>query len=316
MANELIPADQTTAMQAVDTIAREYGLAASENLGQIERTLMIATGTEKMKAMLTDKVMAPIMALQGSTLGFRTDKDASGGYPMAVVRDVTCEALMRGFRAVGNEFNIIAGRFYAAKDGCKRRVIEWPNLTEFNLELSFPTDKGGTSYVDAIATWKLNGVENVLERRGKTAIPIRRNSGMLDDAILGKAERKMYAAVLNRLSTFVIPEGEVDADAIDVTSRPVGGVKRSSLNDYAEAEAEPDIPKPSIDPEEQIGFLDSFRSKLEMTREANGIAEVQKEAASLARSGKLSAETLRHVNDLANQRRKAIRNNSDKLFAN
>lgn len=305
MATELIPVDQMSALRAVETIATDYGLAAIEDKGQLERTLMLATGTAKLKELLSPQVMKPIMALQGTTLGFRTDKDKDGGYPMEIVRDVACEALLRGFRMIGNEVNIIAGRFYAAKDGCKRRVLEWPGLTQFNLELSFPTDKGGSAYVDAIATWSLNGKPDQLERRGKTAIPIRRNSGMIDDAILGKAERKMYAAVLNRLSTFVIPDGEVDADAIDVTSRPVNTPKRSILNDYADSE--PKQQAPQFDPADQAALVDEFSQTLGGAEDNQGVVECQKMAAQYAREGKLSPDSLSKVNDLANKRRAALR---------
>jgi hypothetical protein len=190
--------------------------------------------------------------------------------------------------------------------------MEWPGLTEFNLELAFPTDKGGSAYVEAIATWKVSGRPDQLERRGKTAIPIRRNSGMIDDAILGKAERKMYAAVLNKLSSFVIPDGEIDADAIDVNSRQVNTPRRSSLNDYADPAT--DERKPAFDPQGQSEAVDGFRSNLEIARDNGEVAKVQKEAAEWAKSGRLSPESLGMVNTLANQRRSAIRKNNGKLF--
>ena len=312
MGTELIPAKLKTAMANVEAVSRDYGLAAIENKGELERGLMLAEGTTQMMALLTEEVMKPIMALQGSTLGFRTDKDSAGGYPLKAVRDVTIEAYLRGFRMTGNEVNIIAGRFYAAKDGCRRRVLEWPGLKEFRHELSFPTDKGGTAYVNALATWTLNGKPDQYERRDKTAIPSRRNSGMGDDAILGKAERKLYAGVLNQLSSFVIPDGEVDADTVNATSQPADA-RRSSLNDYAdETPAEP--AKPTFDPEEQIGMVDGFRSNLEMATDNKAAADVQKEAATWARDGKLSPESLEAVNKLANQRRSAIRKGSSQLF--
>lgn len=304
MSGELIPADLRTALETVESVSQQYGLAALENKNNLERTLMMSAGMTELKKLLTPAVMAPIMALQGTSLGFRTDKDRDGGYPLEVVRDVACDALLRGFRMVGNEVNIIAGQFYAAKNGCRRRVLEWPGLTEFALELSFPTDKGGCAYVDGLASWSLDGTPDQLERRGKTAIPIKRNAGMGDDAILGKAERKMYAAVLNRLSSFIVtPEGEVDAE---VNGQQQARVKRSSLNDWADAPPQ-EKAAPQFSESEQTGAVASYASRLDSATTAKDVIAVQKEAAGAAQAQSLSPDSLAKVNELANKRRAALK---------
>lgn len=102
-------------------------------------------------------------------------------------------------------------------------------MTEFALELAYPTTRDGRTVVEGIATWKLDGKPDELVCRGKTAIPIRVNAGMIDDATMGKAERKFYARVLNRLSSFVMPDGEVEAEPAGAA--PDKRVQRSSLND-------------------------------------------------------------------------------------
>lgn len=311
MSTDLVPAEQRAAMEKVKAVATEYGLAATEKTDEFERGLMLAAGMEKLRALLTSQVMKPIMALQGSTLGFRTDKDAAAGYPENVVRDVVCEALLRGFRPVGNEFNIIAGRFYAAKDGCRRRVLEWPGLTKFVMDVSYPSDKPGTAYVEAVASWELEGKPDELVRCGKSAIPIRRNAGMGDDAILGKAERKMYAAVLNRLSSFVIPDGEVEGDVIDTSSRPAEP-RRSRLNELAAPPAE--AATVTFDPKEQAVMVDEYAEGFGQANTSREITTIQQNAAREAREGRLSPASLSQVNALANQRRAALKRNDGKLF--
>jgi hypothetical protein len=298
MNTELIPADQKTAMEAIEQTAKDYGIMSLDGKNEMEKTLILATGMEKLKGFLTPQIMKPIMALQNSTLGFRTDKE--GGYPEEVVRDVTAEALLRGFRMVGNEVNIIATRFYAAKDGCRRLVIKWPGLTEFELHMSFPRDDGGKCLVEAIASWKLNGIEDSLEKRGKEAISIRRNSGMIDDAILGKAERKMYAAVLSKLSNFIMPEGEVDQEFNGAPRPPK--VKRSSLNDYADEQKEQ--PKPPADPAEQDILVLDYKAEIDRAETPLDIQGLQKRA---AMAGTLSAESLSKVNAYANERKRKMR---------
>ena len=154
---ELVPADIRVAMTSVQEVATQYGLVAIHDHNPGEKTLMLAEGLRRVRELLTPQVMAPIMALQCSTLGFLTDKDISGGYTVDVVKGVATEAFLRGFRMVGNEVNIIAGRFYAARNGCKRLVLEWPGLTEFDMQLSYPQQRDGKTVVDMIAAWKLDG---------------------------------------------------------------------------------------------------------------------------------------------------------------
>lgn len=296
MSTELIPTDKKQALAALETVAQEYGLMATKGHSEMERTYILAEGMAKMKAMLTPEIMKPIMALQGSSLGFRTDKDSAGGYPLDVVREVAAEAFLRGFRGVGNEFNIIANRFYAAKDGCRRQVLEYPGLSEFEYEMSFPRDEGGKAYVEFVARWKLDGRPDELVRAGKTALSIRRNTGMIDDAVLGKAERKMFAAILSRLNNFIMPEGEVDAEPV---AQAPSKVKRSSLNDFAP----PAPPAPTWNPDDQAQLVGEWCELIAEANDVKRLTEVQREA---AKSASLSPDSLAAINKAANARRAVL----------
>src|SRR5690349_9721900 len=133
------------------------------------------------------------MPLQNSKLGFLTDKKE--GYPWEVVRDVLCEAFLRGFHPVNNEFNIIAEGFYGAKNGFERIVLDWPGLSDLRIDMGVPTmagDKG--ALVPCTAAWRFDGQEMKVEclpatttKDGEvlsidTRIPVRVNSGMGPDA--------------------------------------------------------------------------------------------------------------------------------------
>src|SRR5207248_1658358 len=72
------------------------------------------------------------------------------------------------------------------------------------------SEKGAV--VKCRAEWKQEGTSQVLERE----FAIRVNSGMGTDAIIGKATRKLYAAICERLSGKVTPEGEAGEEAIEV----------------------------------------------------------------------------------------------------
>lgn len=211
----IVPGPQAVAR--IDEIAgAATGLFADARAAiSFREELAVAQAINDMRAALTPEVMAPLMALMNSDLGFRTDRDPMQGertgrrvdpYPVDVVRECFIEAKLRGFRSVGNEWNIISGRFYAAKNGLRRKVLEYPGLTDYREVLGLPrvaADKGGAT-VHCRATWKRDGIADALE----DDFPIRLNSYMGADAILGKAQRKLLARVYHRLGGIMTPEGE------------------------------------------------------------------------------------------------------------
>jgi hypothetical protein len=66
---------------ALDQVADEYSLAKIEGMSSFRKTFMLAAGVQRLRALITHEIMIPIMELQGTSLGFRTDKDCGGGYP-------------------------------------------------------------------------------------------------------------------------------------------------------------------------------------------------------------------------------------------
>jgi len=124
------------------------------------------------------------------------------------VKECLIEATIRGVRPVNNEFNIIAGRCYLTKNGVAHLLREFPGLTDLRPRFGVPKmvgEKG--ALVAASAAWKLNGKPDSIEER---EYPIRVNAGMGADAVLGKATRKLYAAIYAQLTGSEQMEGEVD----------------------------------------------------------------------------------------------------------
>ena len=226
MPNELttIPAAK---LEAMELIAKECNFIAIMNTdGLFAGQIAMASAVHQLAELIDDQMMAPIMSLQNTGLGFKTDK-AQGGYPVQIVKQVMIEATMRGLRMVGNEVNIIGGNFYATKNGMKRLVMEWPGLTDFVLVQDIPKESGSGASIGCKATWKLDGSEDFLECRNEQSIPVRKNAGQIIDAILGKGARKMYARVYDKLcgGKCQIPEGE----AIDVPFEKARKVTKSTL---------------------------------------------------------------------------------------
>lgn len=203
----------------LDEVAKKYELAGPDE-APFKRALTLSKSMADLRALLTPEVMAPIYGLMNTTLGFKTDRDphqkTKNGeyktpYAMEVVRDVMIEAILRGYRPVGNEINIIAGNFYATKNGLRRRVTNFPGMKEFKDVYGVPrvASTGKGAVVTCTAIWKLNGADDGLS----CDIGIKGDDFTGLDAYTGKAERKLLKRVMDRISGFDTPEG--DASEVD-----------------------------------------------------------------------------------------------------
>jgi len=237
------------ASERIEMAINECGVLAVRDQPVFMQAIRMAHGIRMIREALPEAfVKESFLPLQNSALGFLTDKP--DGYPWEVVRDVLCEALLRGFRPVGNEFNIIAGRFYGAKAGFERIVVEYQGMSDLRINLGVPTlagDKG--ALVPCEASWvflgKADSIACVQSKDGlDTRIPVRVNSGMGPDAILGKATRKLFARIYQRLtgcSRDVIDSDldEVPRAELPAPAAPEQDGKRIKLGRNGSASAEP-----------------------------------------------------------------------------
>ncbi len=208
---------------ALDNTAREANrmlLAAERDRNDMAKGLIMAKAMKRLQALMTPEILRDVMELQGSKLGFRTDKDSDGGYKdPQIIRDIMIQALLRGLRPTGNEINIIAGSLYVTKEGFQRLLSEFPGLSNLHIDIGVPANAGDGALVPARASWKLDGKpdELICERRGDTdyRIAVRVNKGQGVDAIQGKAASKLFRRVYERLTGTLL---EVDADTADAES--------------------------------------------------------------------------------------------------
>jgi hypothetical protein len=213
-------------IKALDAFAEANSLALlTTDKGQFESAIMVADAITHLKSMLTAEVMKPIMALQGTSIGYRTDKDATGGYPVEVVRDAFIDVVLKGFKVVGNEFNIIAGRAYFTREGYEGALLRLSRLghfSDFQDAYSIPKMVSDSeAIVTASASWKFKGVVGKIEN---AQFSIRMNKGMGADGAIGKAKRKLKARVHERVTGIAATEGDTsDGPVIDVHSTPVTG---------------------------------------------------------------------------------------------
>jgi len=176
------------------------------NLQGFERAYTTAQSIEVLKTLLTDEYMKPIMQLQGNRLGFKSDKDKSGGYPMEQVKNCLIEAVLMGLQPYGNEFNIIAGNTYATKEGLGRLLASWKGL-KYSLICGVPkpAQDGKSAVIDVNIKWAING-----ESKEETIpISVKMDAYTSVDALIGKATRKGRAWLVSAISGIEVTDGDV-----------------------------------------------------------------------------------------------------------
>lgn len=207
-------------------------VTGKEGLIGFNKAYMMASGIIQLRELLTPEYMAPIMQLQGSRLGFRTDRDKNQdgskgpGYPMEVVRECIIEATLNGYEVTGNQFNIIASGFYPTKEGTSAKLNKVPGLKP-TIICGLPklNAEGTSAAVEVSVKWKFNS-EDFIETLN---IPIRVNKAMGLDAIVGKAKRKANYWLLERISGVDIAEFDVeDIEHKVVSSSPLKKDKEQS----------------------------------------------------------------------------------------
>jgi len=186
----------------LDKVVDVYSLAAIEGKGRFEKMFAMASGVQKLRELITPDLMKPIMQLQNTKLGFRTDAI----YKDSIVKDCLIEAVLRGLQPVGNQFNIICGQTYITKEGFTHLLKEFPGFSSLRLDFGVPKIEQSGALVDVTGSWILNGVVGSLTRK----IPVKLQSGMGSDAALGKAERKMKASIYAQITGQDLPDGEAD----------------------------------------------------------------------------------------------------------
>lgn len=218
--------------EAIEAAITECGIRSIAKLPKFMQAIRMAQGIAAMRTALSDDfVRGTLMPLMGTTLGFLTDLDHDKDgrrYGINVVRDCAIEAMLRGFNVVGNEFNVIAGRFYGTRAGFERQVLEFPGLANLVLQPGVPhlvADKG--ALVPFSASWTLHGeamrIECQQTKDGMDLrIPVKVNSGMGPDAIIGKATRKMLYRIWSRINgaSYGLVDGEIGDEPLVTTGEP------------------------------------------------------------------------------------------------
>lgn len=245
-------------------------------------SMLIAYGISELKRELNrPEIRKMVESLVNSRLGFMTDrtpaalkynekrgKGPTWPYKYDEIVDCCIDALMNGYRLTGNEMNIIAGNFYGAKAGKKRKIEDHPGVTDFDFSITTPVHDGQYAKVQAFADWKQGGQPRKIGysengKEGRLFFKIRVNKMMGEDAIMGKAESKLFRRVLMSITGRSIPEstdiGEEVAPEPEKPTLPAG--------DNSDAYKPQKLDKPEAAPEPKT-FADAVDEKAEEAEKA------------------------------------------------
>jgi hypothetical protein len=179
----------------------------NKDLAGFQRGLQLAEAMSDLRLAMNDEYMSKMMQLQGSKIGFRTDKDKEGGYTAPVVKDCIIEATLKGVEVVGNQFNIIAGNMYVTKEGFQHLLKKIPGLY-FNVYSSGVNIAGDSksAVVNMTIQYKLNGKEE------NEVVPfgVKMNAYMGADGAIGKAERKARKWLYEKITGLDFGDDEVE----------------------------------------------------------------------------------------------------------
>lgn len=299
--SQLIEADPEVV--DIDGVLTESRAAIAQATGQMQKALIQAKTVKALREWMTDARVKEIAELADTELGFLTDRTPGTRgkdgqpmkpYPLTVIRDVTIVALMNGFQLVGNQFNVISGRFYPTSEGIATVLSKWPGLSDLKLEPGVPAKMDGGALVPFRASWKINGVADSMDCVGDYRIPVRCYSSSTVDEILGRAKSKIRRRILERISgsTFDDPDEQETLPAVVAAGQPSEAIESQVPEDSAASKPEPGP--------------DDFRAFLERIGKIDSAAGVKRAAAEFRESFSLADEDDAYVSDVTDERVRAI----------
>lgn len=199
----LIGAAEMTLSKDIETAVTELN---SGNYTGFALAIAKAKVVEMISNALTSEMMKPVMAMQGKAYGFKIDLKGKDTYKEEIVRDCMIEATLSGLEFTGNQFNIIGGNMYAAKNGCTHILLKNGVQNEVSFQLS--KEKDGVTVCPTTISW--------ITRDGKTGkqtieFPVKVYKGITtEEAIQGKCERKIKSWLIEKLTGIIIKDGDID----------------------------------------------------------------------------------------------------------
>lgn len=251
-----LPAN-TAALQAVTEHTQAvYELVKSGDNSPLT-AIATANALQALREALTPEVLQNLRKLQGSPLGFLTDRDKGekldrgkyapgSSYDDATLADVVIFAASKGARMTGNEVNIIKGKGYLTKNYYARLNDDTIGRNCWWCLADIPQIQAGGAVCSGKVWWKDDAGEHVQTLK----LLVRGYTDSTVDFYVGKWEARARKFIYERSTGNPAPgDDEMPEEVIDTTAEEVKA-------DMAEAAAETPITK-----EEATELLVEARSK-------------------------------------------------------
>jgi len=228
------PGDSYNKASQISTIARE-GLGAFDRAMSSDDVMASVEVAEYIDALRTaiEPHMKKIMMLCDSPIGFRTDRSPSilesnerkgkgprTPYSKAVIKECAIEALIRGVKLIGDQFNIISGRCYIPLNGYKS-LLNTTRAYGLKYSITKVSITDSEHIAEGRAAWELDGKPYEMAKKFFC-----KAHGAITtwEQTEGKATRKLLKAVYERITSRAfhdddegIREGAIDIEAKQVT---------------------------------------------------------------------------------------------------
>ena len=270
----------------IDKVLKEYN-ALGEDVGEFTKTLHMSNAL----LVITDKLkpaLPLVRALMDSPSGFKTDEQSridggKEGYGDDDLLSIIASVLLDGYYLFNNEFNIIGGNRMIVKNGLRRKCQEHEDVRAIDIDCGMPRSTGTKMVVDVRARYEMKDAGGEWQKCGfDKTFSIRVNQGMLDDAIIGKAERRawktLYEKVTGGVFNEVVPDGmqeesetppETNYTLADFVS-PVDLQNCSTDRDFSNFRKATfqKINATGLSEEEKKGFRDQVLNEIRLSKEA------------------------------------------------
>lgn len=214
----IVPAARLAEAQNLSAIAKASSLSLIEHKDDpVVSSIVLSNAVKMLRDALTPAIMADMLNLANTPIGFKTDENSrkEGKYSDAVIKDCLIQAMIRGVRPMGNEFNILVGQCYVTKEGFRRLLKEYPGFANLKIDLGVPRGVPEGAIIKCSASWTVNGQPDSIE----CEIPVK-GSGC--DLLLGKAESKLYRRIYSRLTGSELADVASAEDEIEPAKETTG----------------------------------------------------------------------------------------------
>ena len=206
--------------------------------------IAIANAVQQLRESITPELIQGLKKLQGSPLGFQTDKDNGAhigrgkyepgtGYDDDTVRDVAIMAASKGARMYGNEVNIIKSRMYLTKQYYGRLLDDTLGRHNWHTTPDIPRDIGEKRAVVSGTIWWRDSDG---EHTDTCQFSVKCDATSTIDLLIGNWVKRARQMIYERSTGVKAPDDHSDDGVIDTTSETVAAQEIKAEKQFEDGE--------------------------------------------------------------------------------